>query len=333
MTSRVMGTVTRREFLMQAGAAALWVALPWKAAAQNAYLTRPVTIIVPFTPATGADVLARLLAPPLDARLKQPFVVENRAGASGAIGMDAVAKAKPDGYTLLFTATSQGTLPALRPNLPFDARNSFTPVALLATSALALVVAPEVPAKSVAELVALAKSKPGALYYSSPGNGSVQHLTMELFKLETKTNLVHVPYKGSAGAATDLAGGHVQVTVAALQTMAPFVKSGKLRMLAVLSEQRSPAFPDVPTAKEAGLPNLVVDTWYGALGPAGLPPDIVARLNAEIGAALQLPEVRKAMEQQGMTPVIAGPERMGQLLVNELARWKRVVADAGIQSE
>ena len=333
MTSRVMGTVARREFLMKAGGATLWLALPRTARAENAYPTRPVTIIVPFTPATGADVLARLLAPPLDARLKQPFVVENRAGASGAIGMEAVAKAKPDGYTLLFTATSQGTLPALRPNLPFDARNSFTPVALLATSALALVVAPEVPVKTVGELIALAKSKPGGLYYSSPGNGSVQHLTMELFKLETRTNLVHVPYKGSSGAATDLAGGHVQVTVAALQTMAPFVKSGKLRMLAVLSEQRSSAFPDVPTAKEAGLPNLVVDTWYGALGPAGLPPEIVSRLNSEIDAALQLPEVRNAMAQQGMTPVVAGPERMGQMLVSELARWKRVVADAGIHSE
>ena len=333
MKSRVMGIRARREFLIQTAAAAIGLAVPWKAGAQAAYPTRPVTIVVPFTPGTGADVLARLLAPQLDARLKQPFVVENRAGASGAIGMEAVAKAKPDGYTLLFTATSQGTLPALRQDLPFDARNSFTPVALLATSALALVVSPEVPAKTVGDLVALAKAKPGALYYSSPGNGSVQHLTMELFKLETHTNLVHVPYKGSAGAATDLVGNHVQVTVAALQTMAPFVKSGKLRMLAVLSDQRSGAFPDVPTAKEAGLPNLVVDTWYGALGPSGLPPEIVGHLNAEIDAALQVPEVRTAMAQQGMTPVVAGPERMGQLLTSELARWKRVVADAGIHGE
>lgn len=323
----------RREFLVRSGAIAVALALSFDTAAQANYPSRPVTIIVPFTPGTGADVLARLLDSHLSERMKQPFVVENRAGASGAIGMEAAARAKPDGYTLLFTATSHGTIPALRPKLPFDAQKSYAPVALLATSALALVVGPDVPAKTLSELVALAKAQPGKLYYSSPGNGSVQHLTMELFKLETGTNLVHVPYKGSAGAATDLIGGHVQVTVAALQTMAPFVKTGKLRMLAVLSEQRSPAFTDVPTAKEAGLPNLVVDTWYGALAPAGTPPDIIARLNSEIDAALQLPEVRNAMAQQGMTPVLAGPERMGQLLASELARWKRVVAAAGIQGE
>ncbi|HZQ59737.1 MAG TPA: tripartite tricarboxylate transporter substrate binding protein [Casimicrobiaceae bacterium] len=328
-----MSLCTRREFLVSLAGGALALALPTSAWGQGSYPSRPVTIVVPFTPGTGADVLARLLEPHLSARLKQAFVVENRAGASGAIGMEAVAKAKPDGYTLLFSATSHGTIPALRAKLPFDALKSYAPVALLATSALALVVSPEVPAKTVRELVALAQSKPGELYYSSPGNGSVQHLTMELFKLETGTNLVHVPYKGSAGAATDLIGGHVQATVAALQTMAPFVKSGKLRMVAVLSEQRSPAFPDVPTAKEAGLPSMVVDTWYGALAPAGTPGEIVKVLNSEINAALQLPEVREAMAQQGMTPVIAPPERMGKLLEAELARWKRVVSAANIQGE
>lgn len=317
---------------MTAGGA-LALALPSSGWSQGGYPTRPVTIIVPFTPGTGADVLARLLEPRLSARLKQPFVVENRAGASGAIGMEAVAKAKPDGYTLLFSATSHGTIPALRAKLPFDARKSYAPVALLATSALSLVTSTDVPAKTLLEFIALAKSKPGELHYSSPGNGSVQHLTMELLKLETGTNLVHVPYKGSSGASTDLIGGHVQATVAALQTMAPFVKSGKLRMLAVLSEQRSPAFPDVPTAREVGLPNMVVDTWYGAFAPAGTPSDIVKVLNSEINAALQLPEVREAMAQQGMTPVNAPPERMGQLLDSELVRWKRVVTAANIQGE
>src|SRR5512132_44554 len=270
-----MSIRTRREFLVATAGGALALTVPSTGWSQGGYPTRPVTIVVPFTPGTGADVLARLLEPRLSARLKQPFVVENRAGASGAIGMDAVAKAKPDGYTLLFSATSHGTLPALRPKLPFDALKSYAPVALLATSALSLVISPEVPAKTLPEFIALVKSKPGELYYSSPGNGSVQHLTMELLKLETGTSLVHVPYKGSSGAATDLIGGHVQVTVAALQTMAPFVKSGKLRMVAVLSEERSPAFPDVATAREAGLPNVIVDTWYGARAPAGTPPEIV----------------------------------------------------------
>ncbi len=324
---------SRRAFIRSGLAAAGAIAVGPVLAQGPAYPSRPVTIVVPFTPGTGADTLARLLEPRLSARLKEPFVVENRPGASGAIGMEAVAKAKPDGYTLLFSATSHGTLPALKSKLPFDPLKSYTPVALLATSALALVVGPEVPAKNIAEFVALAKAKPGALYYSSPGNGSVQHLTMELFKLETGTNIVHVPYKGSAGAATDLIGGHVQATVAALQTMASFVKSGKLRMLAVLSEERSPAFPDVPTAKEAGLPNVIVDTWYGALAPAGTPPDIIERLNSEINLGLQVPEVRDTMAQQGMVPVVAGPERMGALLRDELDRWKRVVAAANIQGE
>lgn len=321
----------RKVLRLLAGAGALAVS---PAFAQTAtYPTRPVTLVVPFTPGTGADVLARLLEPKLAERMRGTFVVENKPGASGAIGMEYVAKAKPDGYTLLFSATSHGTIPALKSKLPFDPLESYAPVALLATSALALVVGPDVPARTVAELVALAKAQPGKLYYSSPGNGSVQHLTMELFKLETGTQIVHVPYKGSAGAATDLIGGHVQATVAALQTMAPFVKAGKLRMLAVLSEARSPAFPDVPTAKEAGLPGVVVDTWYGALAPAGTPGEIVDRLNADIRAALEMPDVHDAIVQQGMTPVLAPPERMTTLLREELARWKRVVAEAHIQGE
>ncbi len=316
------------------GLAAALACGAWPAWSQEAaYPSHTVTIVVPFTPGTGADVIARLLEPRLAARTKTAFVVENKPGASGVIGMDAVAKAKPDGYTVLFSATSHGTVPALKTHLPFDPLNSYAPVALLATSALALVVGPDVPAHNIAEFVALAKAKPGALYYSSPGNGSVQHMTMELFKLETGTDLVHVPYKGSAGAAADLIGGHVQAMVAALQTMAPFVKSGKLRMIAVLSDERSPAFPDVPTAKEAGLDKLVVDTWYGALAPAGTPPAIIEKLNAEFNAALQTPEVRAIMAQQGLTPVTAGPERMGALLRSELARWKRVVAEAKISGE
>lgn len=325
----------RRSFIKSIAAATALASVSalGQSASNAGYPNRPVTLVVPFTPGTGADVLARLMEPRLSSRMKGAFVVENKPGASGAIGMEAVAKAKPDGYTLLFSATSHGTLPALKPRLPFDPLKSYAPVALLATSALALVVAPEVPARNVAELVALAKANPGVLNYSSPGNGSVQHLTMELFKLETGTDLVHVPYKGSSGAATDLIGGHVQATVAALQTMAPFVKAGKLRMLAVLSDERSPAFPDVPTAKEAGLPNMTVDTWYGAMAPAGTPAEIVARLNAEINAVLQVPEVREVMAQQGMTPVVDRPERLSTLLQAELTRWAKVVSAAGIKGE
>jgi tripartite-type tricarboxylate transporter receptor subunit TctC len=301
--------------------------------AQSPYPSRTVTIIVPFTPATGADVIARLLQPRLAERLKVPVVVENKVGASGAIGTELASKAAPDGHTLLFTATAHGTVPALKRNLPYDAAKSFTPVALAATSALALVVGPQVPAPKLADFLALAKKQPGTLYYSSPGNGSPQHLTMELIKLETGVDVVHVPYKGSAGAASDLVGGHVQATVAALQTMAPFVTTGRLRMLAVLSAERAAAFPDVPTMKELGHPKLVVDTWYGIYAPAGTPPEVVARLNTELNALLQSPDVRDALAKQGLSAVADRPERLSELVALELERWQRVVAGARIAGE
>jgi tripartite-type tricarboxylate transporter receptor subunit TctC len=303
------------------------------ARAQPTYPSRTVTIVVPFTPGTGADVIARLMQPRLSERLKVAVVVENKVGASGAIGTELVAKAAPDGHTLLFTATAHGTVPALKHGLPYDAVKSFTPVALAATSALALVVGPQVPAAKATDFIALAKKQPGTLYYSSPGTGSPQHLTMELIKLETGIDVVHVPYKGSSGAASDLVGGHVQATVAALQTMAPFVTSGRLRMLAVLSAERSPAFPEVPTMKELGMPRLVVDTWYGVYAPAGTPPEIVARLNGEFNALLQLPDLREAFAKQGLTAVVDRPERLAELVDQELARWNRVVAEAKIGGE
>lgn len=306
-------------------AAAAHAADPWP--------SRTVSIVVPYTPGTGADTIARLLSPALAERLKVPVVVDNKPGASGAIGTETVAKSPPDGYTLLFTATSHGTVPALKRGVPYDAVKSFTPVALAATSALALVVNPDLPATTFAQFVALAKKEPGRLYYSSPGNGSPQHLTMELIKLEAGIDLVHVPYKGSAGAARDLVGGHVQAAVAALQTMAPYVKGGKLRMLAVLSEERSPAFPDVPTMKELGHPDLVVDTWYGVFAPAGTPPEVVARLNAEMDALLRQPATVEAFAKQGLVAVADAPARLGTLVAAELARWTRVVASARIQGD
>lgn len=309
--------------------AALAAAVAVGASAQ--YPQRNVTIVVPFTPGTGADLIARIMQPKLADALKVAVIVDNKAGASGAIGTQAVADAPPDGYTLLFTATSHGTVPATRHNLPYDPEKSFTPVALTATSAMAFVVSPELGVKSLDDFVALARKKPGAMYYSSPGNGSIQHMTMELVKLETGMDVVHVPYKGSAGAATDLMGGRVQATVAALQTMAPFVKSGKLQMLAVFSEERSPAFPDVPTMKELGHPKLVVDTWYGLLAPAGTPPEAVQRVNQEVNAILKLPETQAALAKQGLTPVIDRPERLGRLVDEELARWKHVVQQAKIE--
>src|SRR3954462_11544420 len=229
--------------------------------AQDAWPSRPVHIIVPYTPGTGADILSRVLGPKLSERWKTAVVTDNKPGATGNIGADAAAKSAPDGYTLLLTATSFTTNPALKP-APFDPIKDFAPIALLATGGLGVYVNPNVPAKTMKEFVDLVKSQPGKLYYSSPGNGGPQHLAMELLKLETGIDIVHVPYKGAAGAISDLVGGHVQAMISALQTVAPHVHAGRLRMLAVMSAQRAEAFLDVPTLKEAGMPDLEVETWY-----------------------------------------------------------------------
>ena len=295
--------------------------------------SRAIQIVVPYTPATGADILARVLGPKLAERWKVPVVTENRAGASGNIGTEVVAKAAPDGYTLLCVATSFGTNPAINRKLPFDPVKSFVPVIQLARSSVSVIVTPSLPAKSMREFIALARSEPGKLYYSSPGNGAPQHLAMELLKLDAGINLVHVPYKGSGGALADLVGGHVQAMIVSLQTVAPYVQGGKLRMLAVMSSERSEAFPEVPTLKELGLPDLEVDTWYGVFAPTGTSGAIVAKLNAELNALLRQSDVRELMAKQGMITVGGTPERFGELVRMELARWSRVVAAAGIKAD
>ncbi len=304
------------------------------AVAQDAFFpARTVQIVVPYTPGTGADILARILGPRLAERWKVGVVTDNRAGATGIIGTDFVAKAVPDGHTLLFTATSFGTTPALTAKLPFDPARSFAPVSLVATSSMSLVVHPQLPVKSLKEFIALAQRQPGKLLYCSPGNGGPQHLAMELIKLETRTDLVHVPYKGSGGALTDLMGGHVQAMVVSLQTVAPFVQNGRLRMLAIMGAERSNAFPSLPTIKEQGLPNLDVETWYGVLAPAATPPSAIAKINTELHALLQLPDIREQLARQGMNVVGGPPDKLGNLVKSELARWARVVNAAKIKAD
>jgi tripartite-type tricarboxylate transporter receptor subunit TctC len=300
---------------------------------QDVYPDRAVHVIVPYTPGTGADILARVLGPRLAERWKSAVVVENRVGATGNIGTEYVAKAAPDGYTLLFTATSFGTNPALVRTLPFDPVKSFAPVVLAATSSVALIVNPQVPAKSLREFIALARGSPGKLHYSSPGNGGPQHLAMELLKLEAGIDLVHVPYKGAGGALTDLIGGHVEAMISALQTVAPHVQSGKLRMLAVMSGERSPAFPEVPTAKEQGLPELEVETWYGIFAPASTPQNVVEKINVDINSLLADSQIKDLLARQGMVAAGGTPERFGELVKRELARWTRVVDAARIKAD
>ena len=297
------------------------------------YPQRNVQLVVPYTPGPGADILARALGPRLAERWKVAIITDNRPGATGNIGTDFVAKAAPDGHILLVTATSFGTVPALTPKLPFDPVRSFAPVVQIATSELTFVVHPQLPVKSVREFIQLAKRRPGQLLYSSPGNGGPQHLTTELIKLETGIDIVHVPYKGAAGAITDLMGGHVQAMVSAVQTISSQVRAGKLRMLAVMGEKRSGAFPDVPTMKEQGLPNLVVETWYGMFAPAGTPTAIVAKVNTDVNALLEQTDIRELLTRQGMNAVGGSPERFGDMVKRELARWSRVVATAKIKPD
>ena len=311
--------------------AACWT--PSAAAQDPAYPARTVQIVVPYTPGTGADILSRTLGPKLAERWKVAVITDNRPGATGNIGAEFVAKAPPDGHTVLFTATSFGTTPALYRNLPFDPVKSFAPVALIATSSVVLVVHPQLPVKSIKEFIQLAKRRPGQMLYSSPGNGGPQHLAMELLKLETGIDIVHVPHRSAAGAMTDLIGGHVQAMISATQTAASTAKAGRLRALAVMSPERSAAFPETPTMKELGLGQLEVETWYGSFAPGGTPAAVVSRINAELNAVLKMPDVLEVLGKLGMTPRGGTSEQFGGMVRKELARWDRVVKAANIKAD
>jgi tripartite-type tricarboxylate transporter receptor subunit TctC len=324
-----------RSRLRRALAPALFAIVGSGAVAQDAsvFPSRTLQIVVPYTVGASADILARLVGPKLAERWNVAVVTDNRPGASSSIGIAYAAKAAADGHTLMFVATSFGMLPALQPKQPFDPIKSFAAVGIAATSALSLVVHPVLPVRSVSEFVRLAKRRPADLHYSSPGNGTPQHLVMELFKLETGLDIVHVPYRGLAPAISDLVGGHVQVMIPTLQTIHPHVQGGKLRMLAVLSAARSATFPAVPTLREQGLPQLEVETWYGALVPAGTPAAVIAKLNTEINNVLQQPAIGAQLIKLGMQPTSGTPERFDALIKSELARWSRVVTAAKIKPD
>ena len=308
------------------------LALPAAIQAQD-YPSRTIQFTVPYTSGTTADVLARLLGAKIAQRWNVPVVVDNKVGAGGVIGTDSVAKAAPDGYTFLFVATSFGTIPALQPKLPFDPVKSFAPVSLLGTSAMTLVTSNKFSAGTVREFVEQVQKQPGVVNYASPGTGSSQHLAMELFKQETGTNMVHVPYKGSAGALNDIVAGHVQASVVSLQSATSLVQNGKMRMLGVMSRERVATFPTVPTLVESGYANLLVDTWYGVMAPAGTPPAVVNRMNAEINQLLTLPDVKEAMAKQGVEPVGGKPEKLDALVRSELKLWSQVVSRGKITAE
>ena len=297
------------------------------------YPSRTITIIAPFSPGTGIDILARTCGQKLSERWGVPVVVDNKPGASGNIGTELAARAAGDGYTLMMTATTFALNPALSKKAQYDPLKSFAPVSLVATGVLSFAVSANTPAANIGEFVALAKSNPGKLNYASSGNGTPQHLTMELFKLTTGVDVTHVPYKGAAEATKDLAGGYVDAMILPVHTVAPLVHAGKVRLLAVLNDERSPVFPAVPTLRDAGYPEVESSVWYGLMAPASTPADIVRRLNGEISAILALADVKEILARQGLSPAGGEPERLSSLVRTELERWRRVIAQAKIRAD
>lgn len=301
-------------------------------AAAQAYPAKPVRLIVTYAAGGGADFVGRALGGKLAERLGQPVVVENRAGANGAIGADFVAKAPADGYTLLIGAA--GTIavaPHLMASLPFDAFKDFAPVSLVATSSFVVTVHPEVPAKSVRELIDLAKARPGKLNFGSSGVGGSPQLAGELFKSMAGIDMQHVAYKGLAPAITDLLGGQIQVIFADVGLIKPHLEAGKLRGLAVTGTSRSPLLPELPTVAEAGLPGYAGGTWYALLAPAGTPSAIVERLSRETRAALADPAVKAALIRQGVDAAPTSPEELAAFLRDEHKKWGEVIRSAGIK--
>ena len=322
-------------FVNVSGRALIALALACGAAAAlaQAYPAKPIRLVVGFPPGGGVDINARLIAPKLQEYLGQQVIVDNRPGAGTNIANELVAKSPPDGYTLLVNTAAVAINMSLYKKVPFDTLRDFTAVSVISQSPNILVVHPSVPAKNVKELVALARSKPGALNYSSSGSGTTQHLAGELFKLRTKTDVVHVPYKGSAPSLTALMGGEVSFSFANIPAIYSHVKSGRLRPLANLGPARSELMPEVPTMKQAGVNGVEVVVWYGLLAPAATPRDIVNKLADAIGRAVRSPDTRQRLIDQGAEPAGSTPEEFGRLLKEEVAKWAEVVRISGARAD
>lgn len=300
----------------------------------QAWPSRPITLVVPYTPGTGPDILARTIGQRLGERLGQPVVIDNKPGASGNIGADLVAKAAPNGYTLMLTVNTFVITPALFPNLPYDPVGDFTTIGKVAEGNVALVVNPQtLPVRTLDELVAYVRARPGKINYGSPGNGTPQHLAVELLKQRLGLDMVHVPYKGAAGANTDLLAGQIQLMVLPLHTALPFARAGRLNVIAVSGENRSVIAPDSPSFAELGLKNLAIDLYFWLAGPAGLPREIVAKLNQEVAAILALPEVRASLLKQGLIIATGTPEDIASTIKFDVERWKKFIAETKIRAD
>ncbi|MGM4988232.1 tripartite tricarboxylate transporter substrate binding protein [Tardiphaga sp. 709] len=294
---------------------------------------RPIRMVVPYTPGGYTDLMARLVSEKMSAALGQPIVIENKPGANAAIGTDAVAKAAPDGYTFGTVIAAHSVNPTLNPKLPYDAMKDFTYVSLTSVAPLILIATPSLPAKDMKEFIALAKAKPGSLNFASSGIGSAAHLTMEMLKSREGINLQHIPYKGTSGALQDTVGGQINVMFDVIGPLMSQVKSGNAKALAVAAKERVPAAGDVPTMAEAGVPDFVSGTWSGIIAPAGTPKEIVDRVAAEAKKALTDPDLKKKLDDQGIVPMGTTPDEFRAFVTDEIARWKKVITDAGIKME
>jgi tripartite-type tricarboxylate transporter receptor subunit TctC len=330
--------MTRTLIVLMAIVASGWAApataqQPASTSSGRTYPSKPIRMISPFAPGGGNDILCRTIAQKLTESVKQQIIVENRPGANGIIGTEVAARSAPDGYTIVLIPSGHAVNASLHRKLPYDSIKDFTPITLVGSSPLILAVHPSVPARNVKELAALAKARPEQLTYGSAGIGSSGHLGGALFETLTGTKMVHVPYKGMGIAVSDLMGGQVSLVFGTSLSVMPHVRSGRLRALATTGAQRSPALPDLPTVAEAGVPGYEASLWYGFVGPARMPPEIVRRLNAEIVAVLKSADVRERLASQGVEARPSTPEEFGRLLVSDLDRWAKVVKRAGIRLE
>lgn len=323
-----MAITTRRSILL--GAASASLAAP---AVAQGFPSRPVRLVVPYSAGGGADTTARLIAPKLQEALGQTVVIDNKPGAGGTIGDDFVAKSAPDGHTLLIGAFAHAVNPSLMARMPFRTPDDFAPVSLLVTVPELLVVTPSFAAKTVADLVAMAKAEPGKLSYGSSGNGSAQHLAAELFKMRTGTDIQHVPYKGGALAVADVAAGHVPFYFGNMSAALPQVRAGRVRALAVTSPQRSPAAPEIPTMAESGVTGCEISEWNALLAPAGTPPSAIDRLNADLVRILRQDDIKAKFADLGAQTIGSTPAELAAFLRGEQAKWAEVVRAAGIKIE
>ena len=302
--------------------------------AAQTYPAKPVRLVSPYPPGGANDILARIIGQKLGEHFGQQIVIENRAGATGNIGAEFVAKAAPDGYTILMGQASNLTINiSLMGKLPFDPVRDFAPVTLVATTPNLLVVHPSLPVRTIKDLVVLAKGKPGTINYASSGSGSAGHLAAELFRKVAGVDMVHIPYKGAAPALTDVVAGQAQIYFTSPISAQPFVKGGRLRMVAVTSLQRSPSMPDIPTVAESGYPGFDVVSWWGVLTPAAVPREIVGKLHTEIVRILALPEIKARLADQGADAASNSPEQFAAYIKSEITKWAKLIKELGVKSE